>query len=117
MGNFTVQNSGEPTSELDWVVVEWPEWGEWTFTPASGTGLTPEDGVVTVLVQVVAPSEKSEYNGTIKIVNAHDPGDYEDISVYMKTPVDLARTYRLLDLLSSLLERFPVLQHLLQLMI
>jgi hypothetical protein len=117
MGNFTVQNIGEPTSELDWVVVEWPEWGEWTFTPASGTDLTPEDGAVSVLVHVVAPSEKSEYNGTIKIANAHDPGDYEEISVYMKTPVDLARIYGLLDLLSSLLERFPVLHHLIQLMI
>lgn len=116
-GNFTVQNSGEPTSELDWVVVEWPEWGEWTFTPVSGTDLTPEEGAVSVVVQVVAPSEKSEYNGTIKIVNAHDPGDYEEISVFMKTPVDLVHTYRLLDLLSSLLERFPVLHHLLQLMI
>jgi hypothetical protein len=117
MGNFTVQNIGEPTSELDWIVVEWPEWGEWTFTPASGADLTPEEGGITITVHVVAPSEKSEYNGTVKIVNAHDPGDYGEISVYMKTPVDLVRTYRLLDLLSSLLERFPVLQHLLQLMI
>jgi len=118
MGNFTVQNIGEPTSELDWVVVEWPEWGEWTFTPLSGTGLTPEDGDVAVLVHVVAPSEKSEYNGTIKIVNAHDPSDYETISVYMKTPVDLiAWNYPLLNLLSSLLERFPILHYLIRLMI
>jgi C1A family cysteine protease len=117
MGNFTVQNIGEPTSELDWTVIEWPEWGEWTFTPSSGTDLTPEEGAVSILVHVVAPTEKSEYNGTIKIVNAHDPGDYEEISVYMKTPVDLTLKYRLLDLLSSLLERFPVLQHLIQLMI
>ncbi|HWR64274.1 MAG TPA: lectin like domain-containing protein [Candidatus Thermoplasmatota archaeon] len=117
MGNFTVQNIGEPTSELDWTVIEWPEWGEWTFTPSSGTDLAPEEGAVSILVHVVAPTEKSEYNGTIKIVNAHDPGDYEEISVYMKTPVDLTLKYRLLDLLSSLLERFPVLQHLIQLMI
>jgi len=117
MGNFTVLNIGDSASELDWVVIEWPEWGEWTFTPSSGTDLTPEEGAVSILVHVVAPTEKSEYNGTIKIVNAHDPGDYEEISVYMKTPVDLTLIYRLLDLLSSLLERFPVLQHLIQLMI
>ncbi len=117
MGNFTVRNIGESFSELDWVVIEWPEWGEWTFTPLSGTGLTPEDGDVEILVHVVAPPEKSEFNGTIKIVNAHDPGDYETISVYMKTPVDLiAWNYPLLNLLSSLLERFPVLQYLIRLM-
>ncbi len=59
LGNFTVQNIGDATSELDWIITEWPDWGEWTFTPESGTDLTPEDGSITILVQVVAPSEKS----------------------------------------------------------
>ena len=85
--SFTVENIGEPNSELDWEVVEWPTWGTWTFTPISGDDLTPEDGPVTVQVTVVAPSEKNEFNGLVKVVNKHNPGDFEEIVVYMKTPV------------------------------
>jgi hypothetical protein len=117
LGNFTVQNVGEASSELDWVISEWPDWGEWTFTPVSGEDLTPEAGTITVLVQVVAPSDKNEFNGTIKIVNTHDPSDFQTISVYMKTPVELfSLRSQLFSLLSSLLERFPVFHHLIQLM-
>jgi len=86
-GSFTVENIGEPTSELDWEVTEWPDWGEWTFTPMSGNNLKPEDGTITVQVSVVAPSEKSEFTGTVKIFNKNDPSDFEEIAVYMKTPV------------------------------
>jgi C1A family cysteine protease len=117
LGNFTVQNVGEASSELDWVISEWPDWGEWTFTPVNGEDLTPEAGTITVLVQVVAPSDKNEFNGTIKIVNTHDPSDFQTISVYMKTPVELfSLRSQLFSLLSSLLERFPVFHHLIQLM-
>ncbi|MDH7517543.1 MAG: lectin like domain-containing protein [Candidatus Thermoplasmatota archaeon] len=86
-GNFTVENIGEPLSELDWEITEWPNWGTWTFTPISGNDLTLEDGPFTVQVRVVAPYEKSEFIGTVKIVNKHDPSDFEEITVYMKTPV------------------------------
>jgi C1A family cysteine protease len=118
LGNFTIQNIGDATSELDWVISEWPDWGEWTFTPESGSDLKPEDGTITILVHVVAPSEKNEFNGTVKIVNTHNPSDFENISVSMKTPVDLvsAKT-QLLSLLNNLFERFPLLQHLMRLMI
>jgi C1A family cysteine protease len=86
-GNFTVANIGDPNSLLDWKVVEWPSWGTWTFQPQNGTGLKPEDGVINVQVWVVAPSEKSVFNGTVKIVNLHDSNDYAVIPVYMKTPI------------------------------
>ena len=112
MGNFTVQNIGEPDSQLNWVVLQWPEWGEWEFTPESGTNLHPEDGAITVIVHVTAPSEKSEFNGTIKIVNAQDPGDFDTIPVYMKTPVDLfSAKSQFLNLLQGFLQHFPVLRN------
>ena len=115
IGNFTVGNIGDPTSELDWLITEWPAWGNWTFTPLSGTGLTPEDGSVTVLVQIVAPSEKNEFNGTVKVVNAHDPGDYEEITVYLKTPVDLlSAKSQSFSLLNGFALRFPVLKNLMR---
>ena len=86
-GNFTVENIGDPTSLLDWQIAEWPTWGNWTFQPMNGTGLTPEQGAMNVQVWVVAPSEKNEFNGTVKIVNLHDPNDFAEIPVYMKTPI------------------------------
>ena len=114
-GNFTVENIGDSTSELDWEIVEWPAWGNWTFTPISGTGLTPEEGSVTVLVQVVAPSETNEFNGTVKIVNMHDPSDVVEITVYLKTPVDLLSVKsQSLSLLNGFALRFPVLKNLMR---
>ncbi|MCJ7698400.1 MAG: lectin like domain-containing protein [Thermoplasmata archaeon] len=114
-GNFTVENIGDPTSELDWEIVEWPAWGNWTFTPISGMGLTPEEGSVTVLVQVVAPSETNEFNGTVKIVNMHDPSDVVEITVYLKTPVDLQSVKsQSLNLLNGFALRFPVLKNLMR---
>ncbi|HVQ00265.1 MAG TPA: lectin like domain-containing protein [Candidatus Thermoplasmatota archaeon] len=86
-GNFIVENIGDPMSLLDWRIETWPSWGTWTFQPQNGTGLTPEDGAFTVQVTVVAPSQRSEFNGTVKIVNIHDPNDFALIPVYMKTPL------------------------------
>jgi len=86
-GSFIVKNIGGPNSKLNWEVTEWPTWGTWTFTPINGTGLTPEGGSVTVHVSVIAPSEKSVFNGTVKVVNTQNLSDYEEIPVYLKTPV------------------------------
>jgi C1A family cysteine protease len=114
IGNFTVENYGDSTSKLNWRIIEWPAWGNWTFTPLSGTSLTPEDGSITVRVQVVAPSEKNnEFNGTVKIVNARDPTDYAYIHAYLKTPVDQQSVKsQLLNLLNWFALRFPVLKNL-----
>ncbi len=115
IGNFTIENIGDATSELDWVISDWPDWGQWTFTPENGSGLTPEEGACTVLVHVIAPSEKNEFNGTITIVNTHDPSDVETISVFLKTPLDLAvMKSPFLNLLNHLFERFPILQYLMK---
>lgn len=113
IGNFTVQNIGEASSELDWEITEWPSWGEWTFTPPNGSGLTPENGEIIVEVMVVAPLEKrKEFNGTIKVVNTQDVYDYETINVYMKTPLDLpSMRSQFLNLLQSFISRFPVLKN------
>jgi len=116
-GNFTVENIGEPTSELNWGIIEWPAWGIWTFTPLSGTSLTPEDGSITVQLSVVAPSEKNtEFNGTVKVVNKHDPTDYAEIHVYLKTPMDqLSMKSQVLSLLNGFAQLFPVMKYLMRL--
>jgi hypothetical protein len=86
-GEFTVSNVGDPGSQLDWEISEYPNWGTWTFTPEEGDGLTPEDGQVTVQVSVVSPNERSKnFNGEVKIVNKHDSNDYCKIQVSLATP-------------------------------
>ena len=94
-GNFTVENFGDPGTELDWEIIEWPEWGNWTFTPISGNELKPEDGKITVNVSVAAPKQitipykdrvDNEYIGEVKIINLENSSDFEIIPVYLKTP-------------------------------
>jgi len=88
-GSFTVENIGEPESMLNWEVESYPtDWGNWTFTPSSGSGLTPEDPAVTVDVEVVAPEEQEQtFTGEVKIVNLEDPDDFCIIDVSLATPV------------------------------
>jgi hypothetical protein len=109
-GQFEVSNCGVDGSELNWEVSTWPSWGTWTFTPASGTGLTTAAGWIPIDVEVVAPAEKNEFTGTIKVVNSDDPTDYCEISVYMSTP--RARLYSF-PIIQKILERFPLLSELL----
>jgi len=115
-GSFTVENIGDPGSELDWEVTEWPSWGSWDFDPKSGNNLKPEDGEFTVNVEVVAPDQQNQgYGGEVKIVNKHDSGDFDIIEVSLTTPKNRLVSY---PLLLRLLERFPhafpLLRYLLQ---
>ena len=119
-GSFTVSNVGDPTSLLDWEVVEWPDWGSgssWTFTPSNGIDLTPEDGLQTVQVEVVAPDEpETEFEGEIKVVNNEDPSDYCIIPVSLITPMSqdvVDSTF--LQFIQRFIERFPLLEQILEL--
>jgi outer membrane protein assembly factor BamB len=86
-GNFLVRNSGESYSLLSWEIRAWPDWGNWTFTPSSGTDLTPEQGSITIEVQVVAPtSQNQEFEGEITIVNTENPDNIAIIPVSLSTP-------------------------------
>jgi hypothetical protein len=86
-GNFTIKNIGFKYSELNWMVTEYPSWGTWTISPKSGTGLTPDIGLITIQVSVIAPSNKNkEFTGKMKIINSDDPSEYCEISIYLKTP-------------------------------
>ena len=116
-GSFTVENIGESGTLLDWEVVDWPsDWGIWTFTPISGNDLTPEDGEFMVNVSVVAPDEKnSEFTGEVKIVNKENNNDFCIVDVSLSTPKNKSFNFNF-DLLSWLLERFPILQWLLNIL-
>ncbi|UCF12385.1 MAG: hypothetical protein JSW06_10165 [Thermoplasmatales archaeon] len=105
--SFTVQNIGGPDSLLDWEVVKEPSWGTWTFDPESGNDLPP-GSPVTVQVTVVAPKQKDEYAGTIKIENKENPDDNCIIDVSMTTP--RSQPYLYLQFFERLIQRFPVLE-------
>jgi len=86
-GSFIIENIGEPLSLLDWEITEYPDWGEWIFFPESGEDLTPEDGGITVEVEIVAPDDpNTEFTGEVKVVNSDNPSDYCTILVCLKTP-------------------------------
>jgi hypothetical protein len=118
-GDFTVENVGDPESLLDWEIVEWPEWGQWSFTPMSGVGLKPEDGSVTVQVTLGAPKNRYkatnnwEFTGEVTIVNQEDSGDSCTIPVNLNLEsTNNKNMYTLF--FSRLFERFPNLFQLLQ---
>jgi hypothetical protein len=87
-GSFTVANIGDAGSKLNWGIISYPDWGNWSFTPASGQNLTPEEGPVTVQVEVMAPNQQYvRFSGEIKIVNLQNSNDYDIIPVSLSTPV------------------------------
>ena len=109
-GEFKVENIGTPTSELNWEIVEFPTWGDWTITPDSGIGLTPEVGEFTVEVSVIAPpDEETDFYGTIKVINSDDPNDYDLIPVTLKTPRSKSI---FINFLERIIDSFPLLKYL-----
>ncbi|KAA0003474.1 MAG: hypothetical protein FE048_01480 [Thermoplasmata archaeon] len=87
VGTFYIRNNGDPVSELNWKIVEWPEWGSsWSFSPSYGYNLKTYDGEVEVKVMVIAPDEDyANFSGQIKVINIDDPDDYEIVTVSLST--------------------------------
>jgi hypothetical protein len=116
-GSFTVENVGDPGSELDWEIDDWPkDWGtDWSFTPESGIDLTPEDGPVTIQVQVDAPKvNNGNFAGHVKITNTNDAGDYCIINILLTTPREKFLNRPIINFLQSHPDLFPFLQKLIQ---
>ena len=111
-----IENIGDPESLLDWEIKECPTWGEWTFTPSSGDDLTPEDGAISVQVEVVAPNQQNqEFTGEVKVLNKEDANDFDILLVKLTTPRNRLLTNalftRLLELFSN---TFPLIKYLLR---
>jgi len=105
-GSFTVENVGVALSNLSWKIIDWPDWGTWTFTPSEGKNLTPEYGPITINVSVIAPKKRNyEFSGQITIVNSENSSDYDTIPVTLATPYQVHLT--LLEILQAIMERFP----------
>ncbi len=110
-GNFTIENVGEPLSELSWKVEEWPTWGEWEFNPASGDDLTPEDDSITVEVTVIAPEDaETEFFGNVTIVNEYNSSDSHTLQVTLITP-KASKAFNFAQLINRILQIFPILEY------
>ena len=108
-GSFTVENSGEYRSFLDWEIADEPDWGTWTFAPDEGGGLGQYEEK-TVQVSVRAPSgDPQTFTGTIKVANVEDSSDYDTVSVTLTTP-RLKSIYH--PLFTQFLSKFPLLKSL-----
>jgi len=82
-----VLNIGSPGSKLKWKVCGNPTWGTWTFSPSSGTDLTPAMGLKPITVTVVAPNEKNKvFTGEINLCNEEDSADTCTLGVSLATP-------------------------------
>lgn len=111
-GTFNIKNIGDPDSLLNWKLVTYPSWGNWTFTPSNGTNLTPADGQITVTVSVVAPNEqKKTFTGEIKIINQDDNADNCIITISLATPKNKAISYTFLNFLY---QKHPLIEKILQ---
>lgn len=116
-GSFTVENIGTPLSHLNWMILQWPSWGTWTFTPSSGDNLKPENGVVNVQVSVEAPHSDipDEYYGKIRIINEEDDSDYCTISASLVTPMNKGSiNSQSFFLLERIIQRIPFLEKMLE---
>ena len=110
-GTITVENVGSPGSELSWEVLSYPDdWGTWTFTPDSGTGLLAGD-TLDIEVEIVAPDdEETEFDGEIELVNTEDGADKCTVLVSLVTPVSQSVSF-----LEMLAQKFPILAKILEL--
>jgi hypothetical protein len=86
LDNINVANIGDPNSELNWMIDDWPDWGEWNFSPFKGKGLKTNQGSKTIIVAITAPFVFNRFNGEVKIINLDDERDYEIIEASLSTP-------------------------------
>jgi len=108
-GSFIIENKGEPFSSLNWEIIEYPEWGEWSFTPSKMENLKPENGAITIEVKVNVPNEKNTtFTGKIKIVNKENQSDYSTIPVILKTSKQKHSAINT-QILNILTRKFPLI--------
>ena len=111
-GSFTIENKGDALSHLSWKIVEYPDWGDWSFSPLSGDHLSPNKGSLTVNVTLqVPPDQYSQFSGGIKIVNQENNQDYSTIPISFSTTRDKKIDGDVfMYLLERLIDYFPGLE-------
>lgn len=113
-GSFIVINVGDLNSTLDWEIAECPQWGDWTFNPDEGEDLKPEDGPVSVDVELIVPKDPlAEFTGEIRVVNKENQDDYCIILIKLSTSMNTqSAIHPLLKIILDFFQNaFPILRH------
>jgi len=106
-GMFTIQNIGDNTTMLDWEIAIYPDWGAWTFTPAKGVNLTPEQGGIDVNVTITVPDQQNkQYQDYIKIINSNNPKDFSIMPIVVTT--SKSHLFLVFDFLKTILQEKTV---------
>ncbi|MCK4365515.1 MAG: VCBS repeat-containing protein [Thermoplasmatales archaeon] len=107
--SFEIWNCGDNCSELDWEVVEWPDWGgqPWIFIPKEGHNLRQCTGPITIDVYVWAPGKPNwGWTGHITICNKADPTNCCSIPVSLTTPLNNQQSSQSQSIFLQFLKRF-----------
>jgi hypothetical protein len=86
--SINIENIGSSSSELDWEIESWPNWGTWTFTPSSGKNLKPDEGSVTVNVNILTPTDGGDFTGEVIIVDVNDDNSFVFIDTSLSTKIN-----------------------------
>jgi len=85
-GKFLVENRGHENSSLSWEIIDYPDWGNWTFKPKEGDNLKTTQGPIAVVVSVISPDVNNEdFSGRITIRNKYDYEDIEYVDIGLST--------------------------------
>ena len=113
-GYIFICNCGESGSWLNWYIDETtiPSWGNWTFAPYNGTYIAEGDCAITD-VEIIAPEKEGRYYAELRICNKDDKTDFCSLDFFVRVG-----NPRCLDnkVLFRFLERFPLLERLLNLL-
>jgi hypothetical protein len=93
-GSFQVQNIGNASSRLNWMInTSSITWGTWSYTPLFGENLTPDDGQITVHVTMTAPDQgNTDFEGYLRVENRQNTDDFDLIPVSLTTPTEIQPT-------------------------
>ena len=115
-GSFTIENVGAPGSEINWEVIVWPAWGDWSFEPFSGSSLTPESGPLTINVTVKVPYRiNKHFTGLVKVTDVNNSINSCLIHVSLTSKLTRNIIFHLNSFFQKNLYALPLLRYLLNL--
>jgi hypothetical protein len=112
-GSFTIENTGDEGTILNWEITEYPSWGSWEFIPDNNGVLNPGQESIQINIRSIAPTEKNKkYTDYVKVINTDNPKDFELVPISLSTPrsiinqlVDILQL-RLTERLKLIIERY-----------
>jgi hypothetical protein len=84
-GSFTIKNTGEAGSKLNWRISSYPDWGSFSFSRSAGSDLGSGEEV-TIDVEIAVPNvDGAYYSGEIKVRDRECSCHWDTVSVVVET--------------------------------